>query len=159
MPEPENAGAGTSTDRSRTCFFPPTHPIAARKWRNICIGEKCRLDYIRYHPFSGEPSTRPMSDDCSFHPHHAPFGSSKRPGALRILVVEDNFDSAESLALMLTLYGFEVRVAHGGPEALEMARADQPDVVLLDIGLPVLNGYEVAKRLPELAVEKRPLLI
>jgi CheY-like chemotaxis protein len=76
---------------------------------------------------------------------------------LHILVVEDHKDTANTTAQLLTLYGFEVQVAADGMAALEAARSWQPDVVLLDIGLPGLDGYKVAKRLP--ALEKRPLLI
>ncbi len=68
---------------------------------------------------------------------------------LRILVVEDNVDSADSLNLLLRLYGHEVQVARTGPTALEMASACRPDVVLLDIGLPGMDGYQVARCLRE----------
>ena len=66
---------------------------------------------------------------------------------LRVLVVEDNVDAADSLSMLLRLYGHEVQVARTGPTALEMAAGSRPDVVLLDIGLPGMDGYEVAKRL------------
>ena len=66
----------------------------------------------------------------------------------RILVVDDNVDSARSLARLLTrLYGQEVRVSHDGPEALEVAGGFLPEVVLLDIGLPGMDGNEVARRM------------
>jgi two-component system, chemotaxis family, CheB/CheR fusion protein len=65
----------------------------------------------------------------------------------RVLVVDDNVDSAESLALLLRLRGHEVGVAYDGPAALETAGAFHPEVVLLDIGLPGLDGYQVAGRL------------
>ena len=68
---------------------------------------------------------------------------------LRILVVEDNVDSADSLNLLLRLYGHEVHVARTGPTALEVASACRPDVVLLDIGLPGMDGYQVAQQLRE----------
>ena len=68
-------------------------------------------------------------------------------GRLRMLVVDDNGDSAESLALLLSLAGHETHVAHTGPEALDRADALRPDAVLLDLGLPGLNGYEVCRRL------------
>ncbi len=68
---------------------------------------------------------------------------------LRILVVEDNVDSADSLNLLLRLYGHDVQVARTGPTALEMASAFRPDLVLLDIGLPGMDGYQVARRLRE----------
>lgn len=69
------------------------------------------------------------------------------PARRRILVVDDNQDSAESLALLLEIYGHEVRTAFAGPAALETASTFRPDVVLLDIGLPGMDGYEVARRL------------
>lgn len=65
----------------------------------------------------------------------------------RILVVDDNVDGADSLAVLLRLGGHEVSLAHDGPAALEMATVFHPDVILLDIGLPGMDGYEVAKRL------------
>jgi PAS domain S-box-containing protein len=65
----------------------------------------------------------------------------------RILVVDDNRDSAISLGMMLQLMGNEVRTAHDGLEAVRMAEVFNPDVVLLDIGLPKLNGYEAARRI------------
>ncbi|WP_052376428.1 hybrid sensor histidine kinase/response regulator [Chondromyces apiculatus] len=66
---------------------------------------------------------------------------------LRVLVVDDNHDSAESLAMLLELTGHEVRTAHDGIEALQAAETFQPALILLDIGLPGLNGYEVAQRI------------
>jgi two-component system CheB/CheR fusion protein len=67
--------------------------------------------------------------------------------ARRILIVDDNKDSAESLAMLLGMVGNEVWTAHDGKRALEVARECEPDLVLLDIGLPGMNGYEVAQRL------------
>ena len=65
----------------------------------------------------------------------------------RILVVDDNHDSAESLSMLLRIGGHEVRVANDGLEAVRAAAEFQPDVVLLDIGLPKLNGYEAGRRI------------
>jgi CheY-like chemotaxis protein len=65
----------------------------------------------------------------------------------RILVVDDNVDSAETMAEILKLWGHEVHTAHDGLGALEAARAQRPDAVLLDVGLPVMDGYETARRL------------
>ena len=67
--------------------------------------------------------------------------------SLRVLVVEDNIDAGDSLSLILRLYGHDVQLARTGPTALEMASASRPDVVLLDIGLPGMDGYQVAKHL------------
>ncbi len=76
-------------------------------------------------------------------------GDPQRGAAYRILVVDDNTDGALTLAMMLRLMGHETRSAHDGQEALETAEAFRPDVILLDIGLPKLNGYQVARRIRE----------
>ena len=67
--------------------------------------------------------------------------------SLRVLVVEDNVDSAETLSMLLRAYGHDVRMAHEGSASVQTALDYQPNVVLLDIGLPGMNGYEVAERL------------
>jgi signal transduction histidine kinase/ActR/RegA family two-component response regulator len=69
------------------------------------------------------------------------------PRRLRVLVVDDNPDTARGMAKLLRLSGHEVRVAHSGTDALEAAREHRPEAVLLDIGLPGMDGYEVAARL------------
>ena len=81
------------------------------------------------------------------------------PRRFRILVVDDNHDSALSLAMMLSIMGHETRTAHDGESAVISAEAFLPDVVLLDIGLPKLNGYEVAQRIRESAWGKSMFLI
>jgi len=77
----------------------------------------------------------------------------------RILVVDDNVDAAETLSRLLRLQEHEVLVAHDGLAALAVARHMNPDVVLLDIGLPKLDGLEVARRLREWGEGPRPLLV
>ncbi len=77
----------------------------------------------------------------------------------RILVVDDNRDSADSLAALLRLTGHEVRTAYDGLEALEAAATFRPDVVLLDIGLPKLSGYQVARKLREEPWGKNMVLV
>ena len=75
-------------------------------------------------------------------------GEPVRPSSNhRILVVDDNVDAALSLAMMLRLMGNEAKTAHDGLEALDVAAVYQPDLILLDIGMPRLNGYDTAKRL------------
>ena len=66
---------------------------------------------------------------------------------VRVLVVNDYADNVESMAMLLRLYGHEVETALGGPAALRAARANPPEVVLLDISMPGMNGYEVARQL------------
>jgi PAS domain S-box-containing protein len=77
-----------------------------------------------------------------------PDGSEKVPiRSMRILVVDDNEDSANSMAKLLRLSGHTARVAHNGSDALALGREHGPEVVILDIGLPGMDGYEVAARL------------
>lgn len=77
----------------------------------------------------------------------------------RILIADDLEDSAESLALLLIRQGHEVRTAHDGAEAVGVARSFLPDIVLLDIAMPKLNGYEAARRILDERRERRPVLI
>jgi CheY-like chemotaxis protein len=68
-------------------------------------------------------------------------------GPRRVLIVDDNVDAAYGLARLLARAGFDVEEAHDGPAAIAAAAANPPDVVLLDIDLPGMDGYEVASRL------------
>nr|PZN03033.1 MAG: hypothetical protein DIU74_06625 [Pseudomonadota bacterium] len=77
----------------------------------------------------------------------------------RILVVDDNRDAAESLQMLLELIGHEVKVAYDGSQAIEAYLAEHPDIVFLDIGLPRLSGYEVARRIRGQAAGNGPLLV
>ncbi|MEX1041310.1 MAG: PAS domain S-box protein [Pirellulaceae bacterium] len=78
----------------------------------------------------------------------------REPKSLRILVVDDNVDAAEMVSLLLRLWGHEIRMAYNGPDAIERALEFDPHAIFLDIGLPGLDGFEVAKRIrrtPQLA--------
>jgi signal transduction histidine kinase len=77
----------------------------------------------------------------------------------RVLIVDDNRDAAESLGLLLSLLGSEVRVVYDGPAALEAMSREQPAVVLLDIGMPGMDGYEVARRVRQQPALKDVTLI
>jgi CheY-like chemotaxis protein len=98
-------------------------------------------------PGSGRPDApRPsgLSSDAG--------GGTGVPGAdpkavRRVLVVDDNIDSADTMAELVRIWGHDVRTAHDGPSALEQARSFRPQVVLLDVGLPGMDGYELARRL------------
>ncbi|MGE5716268.1 MAG: response regulator, partial [Acidobacteriota bacterium] len=91
-----------------------------------------RLPLVTGAPAADQPAK--SSSDRSARPH-------------RVLVVDDDEDSAESLAELLRVEGNETESAHDGLEAVEMAERFRPEVALLDIGLPVLNGFEVACRI------------
>jgi signal transduction histidine kinase/DNA-binding response OmpR family regulator len=81
----------------------------------------------------------------------APVEPGGRSSPRRILIVDDNADSAKSLSRLLRLSGHEVSVVHDGPDALEQLEAVDPEFILLDIGLPGMDGYEVAR-----AIRTRP---
>jgi CheY-like chemotaxis protein len=88
----------------------------------------------------------------------APSRDDAAVAARRVLIVDDNADSAEMLGLVLKMAGHDVRIASDGLQAVASAAAFAPDVMLLDIGLPVLNGYEVAQRIRSTS-GPQPLLI
>jgi signal transduction histidine kinase/CheY-like chemotaxis protein len=88
-----------------------------------------------------------------------PASPNPKPSSRRILIVDDNVDAAESLRILLSLVGYEVQLAHDGLAALRVAADFQPEVILLDIGLPRLDGYEVARRLRERPEMAKVLLI
>jgi CheY-like chemotaxis protein len=76
-------------------------------------------------------------------------GGARTMPSRRILVVDDNVDSAATLGMLLKYLGSDVRVAHDGPAALSAIENYEPDVILLDIGMPGMDGFEVARRIRE----------
>jgi CheY-like chemotaxis protein len=118
----EHGPAGFSRPASGARLEPPPRleqaPIAARTQRP-------------------EGTTRPSS----------PLSRPQPGKARRVLVVDDNRDSVESLSLLLRLEGYETEVAYAGAEALSKASGFRPDVVLLDLGLPEMNGFDVCRAL------------
>ncbi len=89
---------------------------------------------------AGEPLRQAAPPPATLHPGNDLF---------RVLIVDDNQDSAESLAMLLRMLGHDTRTAYDGAEGLKILEAYQPEVVLLDIGMPNMNGYEVARRIRE----------
>ena len=85
--------------------------------------------------------------------------NTAKPAAQRILIVDDNVDAATSLGLLLKLTGHETQVGHSGPAALELVASFGPDAIFLDIGLPGMNGYEVARTIRSMARIRQPYLI
>jgi CheY-like chemotaxis protein len=76
-----------------------------------------------------------------------------------VLVVDDNVDAADSLVALLEMWGHEAHARHDGPAVASAVSALRPEVVLLDIGLPGMDGYEVARQLRDLPGEPAPLLV
>ena len=103
-------------------------------------------------PLMTVPKANELSTSHSTSPANA-------AATLRILVVDDNRDSAETLSMLLELMGNEISVAYDGEQALAMAKEIKPDVVLLDIGLPKLNGYDVARLIRQEPWGSNPILV
>ncbi|MBX9582471.1 MAG: CHASE3 domain-containing protein [Gemmataceae bacterium] len=103
--------------------------------------------------------TLPTTAEPVAPPADAPPPEAGAKRRLRVLIVEDNRDAADSLRMFLELTGSEVAVAYTGPDGVELARRAAPDLVLCDIGLPGLDGYEVARRIRDEAAGKRPVLV
>jgi PAS domain S-box-containing protein len=95
------------------------------------------------------PSSDPLpASDVEANDSTPPAITSDLP-AMRILVVDDSLDSAESLSMLLTLHGHQTFTAHDGIEAVAQAESSRPDVILLDIGLPRMNGYDACRQIRE----------
>jgi PAS domain S-box-containing protein len=101
-------------------------------------------------PGRGSTFTIRLPDTCIVEAMPVPAGRPDLPGAYastrcKVLVADDNSDAAEALAMLLRLSGHEVSVANSGHQALEMAHKEAPEVVILDIGMPEMSGYDVAR--------------
>lgn len=113
-------------------------------------GDGCGSEFVVRLPASqSRPAPAPRS---------APLAPTA-PAALRVLVIDDNEDSAESLAMLLRVGGHDARVAYRGADALAIAATFQPQLVLCDIRMPDMSGYDVARRLREMAGERCALLV
>ena len=101
------------------------------------------------------PTAEPLVRKSASHVPRAAAGKVPR----RVLIADDNHDTAEMASMLLEMLGHETRVAHDGVEALEVAEQFEPEVVLLDIGMPRLNGYDVCRKLRERSFGKRALIV
>ncbi|GAB3726121.1 hypothetical protein GCM10028862_01030 [Luteimonas pelagia] len=111
-------------------------------------------EFIARLPISSSGAATPATE-----PADATTSGRRGPGGTRVLVVDDNVDAAMSLAMVLDSLGLDHRIAHDGDTALETALAYGPDVVLLDIGMPGMDGYEVARRLRQHPATRSALLV
>src|SRR5262249_35752437 len=115
-----------------------------------------------HSPGRGQGSEFVVRVPCAVEPDSAPRDvkdeSNAVSSSLSVLVVDDNVDAARSLAMMTRLLGHAAEVVHDGTSAVEAALRLRPEVVLLDIGLPKLNGYEVCRALREQGLGKELLV-
>jgi len=114
-------------------------------------------------PGPGQGSTftvrLPLTEDHDMSTDSRPDSAPATPGQLQVLVVDDNTDAAESLGVLLDIEGHAAHIAHTGAEALQLAQSRPLDVVFLDIGLPDMTGYDVAKRMRMLPGMQKTLLV
>jgi CheY-like chemotaxis protein len=104
--------------------------------------------------------TLPLAMEAAI-PHDVTPAASNNGGRAgkRILIADDNTDVAEAFEVMLQILGHEVEVAHDGIQALEAAERSQPEVIVLDIGMPLLNGYDAARRIRQFPWSENCVLI
>jgi PAS domain S-box-containing protein len=102
------------------------------------------------------PLAAAPAQSCSSGPRPA---EARTAGPRRVLVVDDNLDAAESLEILLQLWGHQARSANDGPQALALVADFQPEIILLDIGLPGMDGYEVARQIRELPTGRGALIV
>ena len=117
---------------------------------------------VEVHSILGQGSefvvTLPLSNTVGEQPQAGPAEEEESVGrSLRVLVADDNVDAVESLAMLITELGHEVRKAYDGANSLVAALDYDPDVMLLDVGLPGMDGYEVATQIR--AQSARPDLV
>jgi PAS domain S-box-containing protein len=101
----------------------------------------------------------PLSEGNEMSTESRSAPTTSRPGQLQVLVVDDNTDAAESLGVLLDIEGHAAHIAHTGAEALQVAQSQLLDVVFLDIGLPDMTGYDVARRMRLLPGMQKTLLV
>jgi PAS domain S-box-containing protein len=155
-------GIGIATDALPSIFqmFSQLRPALERSEGGLGIGLALVKGLVELHGGSVEARSAGSGRGSEFRvrlprapqaqiptpdPQPAPLRAGA--GSRRVLVADDNRDAAESLAMLLSLDGHEVRAAFDGVQALEVAAQFRPHIALLDVGMPKLNGYEVARRL------------
>ena len=168
----QDTGAGISADMLPSIFdlFTQDDPSLARSQGGLGVGLTLARRLVELHGGTLSAASAGKSKGSEFTVclplANAP-SANKAPqpdalpatATLRVLVVDDYADVAESLALLLQIQGHDVETADCGLKAIEKARSFRPQVVLLDIGLPDISGYEVAKRLRELPETRQAFLI
>jgi PAS domain S-box-containing protein len=164
-------GIGIATDALASVFdmFSQLEPALERAKGGLGIGLALVRGLVELHGGSigadsaglgrGSEFTMRLPLSTGMVSHQDTEAPDVQPASLRVMVVDDNEDAAETMTMALELYGCEVRVAHTAEAALDMAAAFMPQVALLDIGLPDMNGYELARRLRSTALGAAMTLI
>ena len=168
-----DTGIGIAQDHVRRVFemFAQVDTSLERGQTGLGIGLTLAKNLVEMHGGTVEARSGGLGQGSEFtvrlpallettpRPAEMAVSETSRPKRRRVLVVDDNWDSAESLATLLRVTGHEAHTAHDGLEAVEAATAWLPDVVLLDIGLPKLNGYEAARKIRAQPWSNRMVLV
>ena len=168
----KDSGIGISVEQLPLIFdmFTQLDGSLERSQTGLGIGLTVVKNLVELHNGTVEAHSAGVGQGCEFvvrlpirevieEEPHAAAGDSQLNPTRRILVVDDNEDSANSLATFLQLLGYETHTAFDGVEALEKAAALRPDVILLDIGMPRLNGYAAARQIRAQPWGKQVVLI
>ena len=159
----KDTGIGIPADKLPTVFdlFTQVEGSLSHSQGGLGIGLSLVKRLVEMHDGSVEAKSGGLGKGSTFSvrlpvliAHSRPHGSGEKEAAapkssLRILIVDDNQNNADSLGMMLRIMGNETQTAYDGEEAVAAAMAFRPDVILLDIGLPKLNGYEACRRIRE----------
>ena len=132
--------------RGARCGGPGHRAVAGARHRRAARrhGERGERRAGKGQPLRGAPAARRRR---AAHRAARAGRAGRAPPGVRVLVVDDNRDAADTLCRILALYGYEVRSAYDGAAALEVCESFRPHVAVLDIGMPVRSGYEVAREL------------
>jgi signal transduction histidine kinase len=167
-----DTGVGITPDLLPHVFdlFTPSQRTVERGQAGLGIGLSVVRNLVSLHGGTVEARSKgfkhgsefivslPIQDESA--QAHAPLRrESGRETPRRIVVIDDNQDAAESLAMLLRLKGHDVQIAYDGPSGLALALGTAPECVLVDIGLPGMDGYEVAKRLRSHDRSRRTVLV
>lgn len=156
----QDNGIGIAPDSLSVIFdlFAQAHRSAQRPQGGLGIGLTLVRNLVELHGGTVEATSAGPGEGSEFtvrlpllkqpmRAAHAPKTPPGRDTPRRIVLIDDNVDAAESLAMLLRLKGHEVHIAYDGPAGVALALKAEPDCVLVDIGLPGIDGYAVAKRL------------
>ena len=166
-------GLGISADQLHHIFelFAQVDPSLGRSQGGLGIGLTLVKSLVEMHGGTVEARSEGLGKGCEFIVRLPMVADAPNmpmilnrdehpvPSSLRILIVDDNQDLAHLMSLLLKATGNEICIAHDGQEGLDKAEKFKPDVVLLDIGLPVLNGYEACRRIREKSWGKNVCII
>jgi CheY-like chemotaxis protein len=170
-----DTGIGIATEKLSLIFdlFMQADPSLNRSTGGLGIGLSLVRNLVELHGRSVEASSAgvgkgsefvvrlPVREGGSAEKLGAPPEGTPIPqyNSHRIVVTDDNRDGAETLAMVLRTAGHDVRVAHDGPSTVELATTFQPEIILLDIGMPGQDGYETARQLRQMATLDGTLLV